>query len=98
MRKVMPAPTTMTRPAMARVGAVDSVLLGPGTTPRQLDDQDAVERSRRHAPSRPRLRKRESTSGACSATKFLSADSSRRREARAVAAKLSRPEHAELKD
>ncbi len=38
-------PATMTRLAMARFGAVDSVLLGPGTTPRPLDHQDAVERS-----------------------------------------------------
>ena len=36
--KAPSVPTTMTRPAMARSpDAVDSVLLGPGTTPRQLD-------------------------------------------------------------
>ena len=52
----------------------------------------------RHPTSRPRLRKAESTSGACSATKFLSADLRHRSEARAVVAKLSGPEHAELKD
>jgi hypothetical protein len=41
----MPAtPTTMMRLAMTRFGAVDSVLLGPGTTPRQAR-QGAVERS-----------------------------------------------------
>ena len=39
---------------------------------------------RRNPTRRLTLRKRESTSGACSATKFLSADSSKRGEARAV--------------
>ncbi len=45
MKRAMSVPATMTRPAIARFGAVDSVLLGHGTTPRQLDDKDAVERS-----------------------------------------------------
>ncbi len=41
----MSVPATMTRLAMARFGAVDSLLLGHGTTAAQLDDKDAVEKS-----------------------------------------------------
>lgn len=36
---------TMTRLAMARFEAVDSLLFGHGTTAAQLDDKDAVEKS-----------------------------------------------------
>ena len=41
----MSVPATMTRPAMTRFAAVGSVLPGAGTTPRQFDDKDAVQRS-----------------------------------------------------